>query len=96
MATLPNTIQAIIDKTDNTWQGFSFLFAICPASSLITSLAVDVPEGRLEEGRWAAEQPGTAYARPFSHFGVSQVTAQHCILDSTISFDLVQSSPIVV
>jgi MFS-type transporter involved in bile tolerance (Atg22 family) len=39
-----NVIQAIIDNTGNTWQGFPFRFAICLASSLIIWLAVDVPK----------------------------------------------------
>jgi len=56
----PNVIQAIIDKTGNTWQGFPFLFSICLASSLIIWLAVDVPKGRRDAVRWAAEQRGTA------------------------------------
>ncbi|KAI0298886.1 MFS general substrate transporter [Russula brevipes] len=52
----PTVIQAIIDKTDNTWQGFSFLFAICLVASLVICLAVDVPQGRQDAERWAAEQ----------------------------------------
>jgi len=58
----PTVIQAIIDKTDNTWQGFSFLFAICLVASLVICLAVDVPKGRQDAERWAAEQRGTANA----------------------------------
>ena len=58
----PNVIQVIIDKTGNTWQGFPFLFAICLVSSLIIWLAVDVPKGRRDAVRWAAEQRGTASA----------------------------------
>jgi hypothetical protein len=54
-------IQAIIDRTDNTWQGFSFLFAITVVSSLILWLAVDVPKGRRDAERWAREQRGVAY-----------------------------------
>jgi hypothetical protein len=54
-------IQAIIDRTDNTWQGFSFLFAITVASSLILWLAVDVPKGRRDAERWAGEQRGAGY-----------------------------------
>jgi len=56
----PNVIQAIIDRTGNTWQGFPFLFAICFASTLIIWLAVDVPKGRRDAERWALEQRGTA------------------------------------
>ena len=58
----PVVIQAIIDKTGNTWQGFPFLFAICTASSLVVWLAVDVPKGRQDAERWAAEKRGRAYA----------------------------------
>jgi len=53
-------IQAIIDRTDNTWQGFAFLFAITVASTLIIWLAVDVPKGRRDAERWAREQRGAA------------------------------------
>jgi MFS-type transporter involved in bile tolerance (Atg22 family) len=56
----PNVIQAIIDRTGNTWQGFPFLFALCSASALIIWLTVDVPKGRRDAERWAAEQRGTA------------------------------------
>ena len=56
----PNAIQVIIDGAGNTWQGFPFLFAICFASALITSLAVGVPKGRWDAERWAAEQRSTA------------------------------------
>jgi len=56
----PNVIQAIIDRTGDTWQGFPFLFSICFASALIVWLAVDVAKGRRDAERWAAEQRGTA------------------------------------
>jgi MFS-type transporter involved in bile tolerance (Atg22 family) len=55
----PNVIQAIIDKTGNTWQGFTFMFAINLASSLVIWLALDVAKGRRDAQRWAAEQRGT-------------------------------------
>jgi MFS-type transporter involved in bile tolerance (Atg22 family) len=55
----PNVVQAIIDRTGNTWQGFPFLFAICFASSLIIWLAVDVTKGRQDAERWAVEQRGS-------------------------------------
>ena len=54
----PNVIQAIIDRTGNTWQGFPFLFAICLVSTLIIWLAVDLPKGRRDAEHWAAEQRG--------------------------------------
>jgi MFS-type transporter involved in bile tolerance (Atg22 family) len=57
----PNVIQAIISKTGNTWHGFPFLFSICLTSGLIIWLAVDVPKGRRDAERWAAEQRGTVY-----------------------------------
>jgi MFS-type transporter involved in bile tolerance (Atg22 family) len=57
----PYVIQAIIERTDNTWQGFSFLFAITVASSLIFWFAVDVREGRRDAERWAAERRGAAF-----------------------------------
>jgi MFS-type transporter involved in bile tolerance (Atg22 family) len=56
----PNVTQVIIDGTGNTWQGFPFLFAICFASALIIWLAVDVPKGRRDAGRWVEEQRGRA------------------------------------
>ena len=58
----PNVIQAIIDRTNNTWQGFSFLFAVCFASSLIIWFVVDLNKGRRDAERWAVEQRGTASA----------------------------------
>jgi MFS-type transporter involved in bile tolerance (Atg22 family) len=58
----PIVIQAIIDRTGNTWQGFPFLFAICTMSSLVIWLAVDVPKGRQDAERWAVEKRGTTYA----------------------------------
>ena len=57
----PNVIQVIIDKTGNIWNGFPFLFGICLASGLVIWLAVDVPKGRKDAERWAAEQRGTPY-----------------------------------
>jgi MFS-type transporter involved in bile tolerance (Atg22 family) len=56
----PNVTQAIINETGNTWQGFPFLFAICLSATLIIWLAVDVPKGRQDAERWAAEHRGTA------------------------------------
>ena len=53
--------RTLFDKTDNTWQGFSFLFAICFAATLVIWLAVDVPKGRQDAKRWAAKQRGTVY-----------------------------------
>jgi len=37
-----------VNKTGNTWQGFSSLSAICHTQSLIICLAVDVPKGLLD------------------------------------------------
>jgi len=61
----PNVIQSIINRTGNTWQGFSFLFAICFASSLIIWFTVDVDKGRRDAERWAVEKRGTAYTTQF-------------------------------
>lgn len=41
----PNVIQAIINKTNNNWLGFPFLFAICAAASAVIWF-VDVEKGR--------------------------------------------------
>jgi len=57
----PYVIQAIIARTNNTWHGFAFLFAITAASTLIFWLAVDVPKGRRDAERWAREQRGATY-----------------------------------
>ncbi|KAF8841545.1 MFS general substrate transporter [Paxillus ammoniavirescens] len=54
----PNVIQAIIDKTNNNWQGFPFLFALCTAASLLIWFGVDVTKGRRDAVRWAAAQRG--------------------------------------
>ena len=58
----PNVIQAIINKTGNTWDGFAFLFAISLVSSLVIWFGVDIPKGRQDAERWAMEQRDTAYA----------------------------------
>jgi MFS family permease len=58
----PNVIQAIINRTGNTWQGFSFLFAVCLASSLIIWFVVDLHKGRRDAERWAVEKRGSATA----------------------------------
>jgi hypothetical protein len=55
----PTVVQAIIDKTGDTWQCFPLLFAICLTTSLITWLAVDLRKGRQDVMRWAVEQRGT-------------------------------------
>jgi len=57
----PNVVQAIIDKTGNIWHGFAFLFAICLAPSLVIWLTVDVPKGRRDAERWAAERRSAVY-----------------------------------
>ncbi|KAF9226805.1 MFS general substrate transporter [Gyrodon lividus] len=54
----PSVVQAIIDKTDNNWQGFPFLFAICTVASLVIWFGVDVTRGRRDAVRWAARQRG--------------------------------------
>ncbi|KAN0097164.1 Autophagy-related protein 22-like protein [Tylopilus felleus] len=54
----PYVVQAIIDKTQNDWQGFPFLFAICTAASLLICFGVDVEKGRRDAVRWAAAQRG--------------------------------------
>ena len=52
----PYVIQAIIDKTQDNWQGFPLLFAICMAASLVIWFGVDVAKGRRDAVRWAAAQ----------------------------------------
>ncbi|KAH9986336.1 autophagy-related protein 22-like protein [Russula compacta] len=59
----PNIIQAIVNKTGNTWDGFPVLFGMSLLSSLIIWFAVDVPKGRQDARRWAEEQRSTTYAR---------------------------------
>jgi len=57
----PIVIQKIIDKTNDNWHGFPFLFAISLAATLLIWLAVDVPKGRQDAEHWAVEKRGTAY-----------------------------------
>ena len=47
----PHVVQAIIDKTQNNWQGFPFLFGICTAVSLVIWFGVDVAKGRRDAVR---------------------------------------------
>ncbi|KAF9241828.1 autophagy-related protein 22-like protein [Melanogaster broomeanus] len=54
----PSVVQAIIDKSNDNWQGFPFLFAICSAASLVIWFGVDVKKGRRDAVRWAASQRG--------------------------------------
>ncbi|KAF8551739.1 MFS general substrate transporter [Imleria badia] len=54
----PCVVQAIIDKTQDNWKGFPFLFAICTAASLVIWFGVDVTKGRRDAARWAAAQRG--------------------------------------
>lgn len=54
----PYVIQAIIDKTNDNWQGFPFLFAICTTASLVIWFGVDIVKGRRDAVRWAAAQRG--------------------------------------
>ncbi|KAG9317758.1 MFS general substrate transporter [Chiua virens] len=54
----PYVVQAIIDKTQNNWQGFPFLFAICTAASLVIWIFVDVTKGRRDAASWAAARSG--------------------------------------
>ncbi|KAF8437153.1 MFS general substrate transporter [Boletus edulis BED1] len=54
----PYVVQAIIDKTQDNWKGFPFLFAICTAASLVIWFGVDVKKGRRDAVRWAATQRG--------------------------------------
>ncbi|KAF9234341.1 MFS general substrate transporter [Melanogaster broomeanus] len=49
---------AIIDKSNNNWQGFPFLFALCMSASLVTWFGVDVTKGRRDAVRWAVAQRG--------------------------------------
>ena len=47
----PYVVQAIIDKMQDNWQGFPFLFAICTAASLVIWFDVDVEKGRRDAVR---------------------------------------------
>ncbi|KAI0923332.1 hypothetical protein AcV5_008912 [Taiwanofungus camphoratus] len=49
----PNVVQAIINNTGDNWKGFSFLFAMCTAASLIIWFGVDVASGRRDAVAWA-------------------------------------------
>ncbi|KAG6369476.1 MFS general substrate transporter [Boletus reticuloceps] len=54
----PYVVQGIIDKTQDNWRGFPFLFAICMAASLVIWFGIDVKKGRRDAVRWAATQRG--------------------------------------
>ncbi|KAF8582953.1 MFS general substrate transporter [Ramaria rubella] len=58
----PNVIQAIIDRTQNNWEGFPFLFALCLAASLVIWFGVDVQKGRRDAVRFADEKRVTSTA----------------------------------
>jgi hypothetical protein len=59
----PNVVQAIIDRTGSVWMGFPFLFALCAAASLVIWFGVNVEQGRVDAGRWAAERLGCVDGR---------------------------------
>ena len=52
----PYVVQAIIDETQDNWQGFPFLFGLCTTASLVVWFGVDVVKGRRDAVRWAAAQ----------------------------------------
>ena len=52
----PNVIQIIIDRSEDNWKGFPFLFALCAAASLIIWSCVDVTKGRRDAVAWADGQ----------------------------------------
>ncbi|KAH9921430.1 autophagy-related protein 22-like protein [Fomitopsis serialis] len=60
----PNVIQAIINRTQNNWEGFPFLVAICTAASLVIWFGVDVEKGRRDAVAWAEQN------RPYAETGV--------------------------
>jgi hypothetical protein len=51
----PNVIQAIIDKTNDNWKGFPFLFALCVSASIVIWFVVDVVQGRRDAVQWAEQ-----------------------------------------
>ena len=52
----PNVIQAIIDRSGNSWKGFPFLFALCFSASMVIWFFVDVTKGRRDAVAWAENQ----------------------------------------
>ncbi|KAH9921424.1 MFS general substrate transporter [Fomitopsis serialis] len=51
----PNVIQAIINETQNNWEGFPFLVALCTVASLAIWFGVDVEKGRRDAAAWAEQ-----------------------------------------
>ncbi|KIJ31434.1 hypothetical protein M422DRAFT_185927 [Sphaerobolus stellatus SS14] len=56
----PNVIQAIIDRTQNNWEGFPFLFALCAAASLVIWFGVDIQKGRRDAVKFSDEKRKSA------------------------------------
>ncbi|KAI0774741.1 vacuole effluxer Atg22 like-domain-containing protein [Trametes elegans] len=48
-----NVVQAIINRSGNSWTGFPFLFALCSAASLTICFCVDVKKGRRDAQAWS-------------------------------------------
>ncbi|KAG6373769.1 MFS general substrate transporter [Boletus reticuloceps] len=57
----PYVVQAIIDKTQDNWRGFPFLFAICTAASLVIWFGVDVKKGRRDAFLMTSRSVGARY-----------------------------------
>lgn len=52
----PNVIQIIIDRSENNWKGFPFLFALSAAASSVIWFGVDVTKGRRDAAAWSDGQ----------------------------------------
>lgn len=53
----PYVVQAIIDKTQDDFEGFSYLFSVSVAASLVIWFGVDIEKGH-DAVRWAARRGG--------------------------------------
>ncbi|KDQ15699.1 hypothetical protein BOTBODRAFT_285619 [Botryobasidium botryosum FD-172 SS1] len=52
----PNVIQAIIDKRNNNWEGFTFLFALNTVACIVIWFFVDVKKGAKDANAWAEDR----------------------------------------
>ena len=72
----PNVCAAIIEKTNNSWMAFTFLFALCSAAALVIWIFVDMEKGRAQAIAYSIEQRGmTAEIRAEQVIGVVGASA---------------------
>ena len=54
----PNVCAAIIDRTNNSWDAFAFLFALSAAAALVIWFFVDMEKGRAQAIAFSIQQRG--------------------------------------